>query len=122
MIFSSKIKIGIVLALVTSLALLGWMYRAEVRKAASLAQQVITITEALRTTSEALKNERQERERAERLLRDREAERNRLRAESERLKRDLEELRHTDDDVRDWAATLVPDAIRLRKKPGGDTD
>jgi predicted nuclease with TOPRIM domain len=107
----TKIKIGIIVILVIGITSLGYMYRSEVRKAATLAQELLQAKITLVETQERLEDEREERERVEKILQVRDSEREKLRSESAKLRRKFEELRHTDKATGIWADDLLPDAI-----------
>lgn len=117
-----KVMFGVTLSLLAALAFIAWQYRLQITQIATLQSSVSQYQHAIASHERALDEAREELVRLERTLAEREARQQAIQAQRNRLLNDIEELRHQHEDVNEWAATRVPDAVIERLQHTASSD
>lgn len=107
----SRIKIGIILALIAGLGALAWLYRAEIKQSAQLAQTVIQQRADMEGMEKQLAESERQRQRAEDIAEAWEAESMEITAEARHLRKKIAKLERENEKVRHWADTRIPDDL-----------
>ena len=118
-----RIAIGAVLVLVGLLGTMGWLYRAELKESAQLAQTVLQ----QQTDPEQMETQLQEAERmrreAEQIASEHQDRIEQISARARSLREKLRELEAKNEKVRKWADTDIPGAVLdLLRDKDGDPD
>lgn len=108
---STKFRIGIFVTLILMLIALGWLYRAEIKKAASQAQTIAHQLNTLKDLEKRVSEIEEERERLLELVEKHTDETQKIRTENQKLRKSIEELKENDKEVLDWSNDTVPSSI-----------
>lgn len=107
----SKLRIGITLFLILIIATLSWLYRAEIKESATLAQRVIQQNLDLQQMENELQKAEQLRKKAEEIARNHGEKLKVINQETQRLKNEIIELENKSKEVAIWSDTPMPDSI-----------
>jgi septal ring factor EnvC (AmiA/AmiB activator) len=118
----NRVFSGIGLSLFIALALLGWKYREQVSQVALLTKDLTHYQRALEIQTQATELVQQERAHLEKVLAEREKNRQEEQAQTYALRSDIERLRRENDEIEKWATQRVPSAVieRLRQRSAGN--
>jgi len=118
----ARIKLGAIFLLVVALAVVGWLYRKEIRASAELAQRVLQQQVAIDDMSRQLQDAEQRRRAAERIAAKHLADLQEIQKQARRWRHEIEKLKKERPDVAAWADQPIPDAVldRLRCSAAGD--
>jgi mannitol-specific phosphotransferase system IIBC component len=119
----AKIKLGIIITLFATTALLGWQYRAQIQRAAQLAADVAQYKSSLLTERQATQEALKEKNKIEKIMLEREQARQELTVKNTELQQELEKLRLENENIKNWSAAAVPDElIRLLEQSDNSND
>jgi LysB family phage lysis regulatory protein len=112
----SKIKIGIMLAMVTALVTLGWLYREELQRGAEQAATIMQQKAEIQDKDKRIRDLARQRQAAEAIAAREKARAVEIRQEARRLKDEIARLEQENQTVEHWADTRMPGALyeRLR--------
>ncbi len=120
--YKRRIIWGLFIALFLALVTLGYLYRKEIQHAARLALQVEIFEQAQQENLAAIEQLERDRDRLQGILLERERKQKALRRELDKTRQRIAELEETDEDVRDWLDTAVPDALLDELHQNGGQD
>lgn len=117
----AKVKLAIVGTLLVALAFVFWQWRGEIADAARWAAIGAQLEQTIAEQEEEITRMRAEQARLEGIAEAREDAMQRLVDRERRALAELRELEESDEEVRRWADTRLPDALleRLRVAPSG---
>ena len=116
-----RITIGINLALVAGLGTLGWLYRAEIKQSAQLAQTVIQQRTTLDEMSGRLAEAERQRKKARAVAAKYKQRVDQIRANARNLRDEIRRLEKQNAEVRKWADADMPGpVVDLLMHPGKD--
>ena len=120
----AKVKYAIAGTLFVALAFVFWQWRAEIADAARWAAVGAQLEQTIAEQEEEIARMRAEQARLEGIAEAREEAIHQLMERERRALAELRELEETDEEVRRWADTRLPDAIleRLHAVPAGAAD
>ena len=107
----TKIKIGIILALVTAVGGLGWLYRAELKRGAQLAQTVVQQRATLGEMEQELSRAEKMRKKAEARAAEHKQRIGEIRKQARGLRDEVRRLEKENQAVADWADNDLPGAV-----------
>lgn len=110
----SRVKWGIIIVLVLGIGALGWMYRAEIKESAQLAQTVVQQRTTLQEMEKEAERLREQREKAEKIATEYKQKTDQIKKEARDLRDEIRELEEQNKEVRDWADNNIPDAVLNR--------
>ncbi|MFW5874963.1 MAG: hypothetical protein ACOCUC_01870 [bacterium] len=115
-----RIAIGAVLVLVGLLGTLGWLYRAELKESAQLAQTVLQQQATMDEMEQQLQEAEKMRRQAEKIAAEHRDRIEQITAEASDLRQKITNLEKENEEVRQWADTDIPDSVLdlLRGKDG----
>ena len=116
-----RIAIGAVLVLVGLLGTLGWLYRAELKESAQLAQTVIQQRATLDEMSGRLAEAERQRKRAQEVAANYKQQIDQVRKTARSLRDEVRKLEKQNAEVRNWADNDLPGpVVDLLMHPGKD--
>lgn len=117
-----RIKWGIIIALVVGLAVMGWLYRAEIKQSANLAQQVIAKQMQVNGLNSRLVESERQKAVAERIAADHQAKLKRIAKQARGLRNEIRKLEAKNPKVKAWADAPVPADVVAQLRDGTHTD
>lgn len=122
-----KIFVGFSIALLLLAGTLGWLYRAEIRKAAKLVEQQKQLLDTLANKSKIIDELEKERQKLNALLKKRAEDYQKIEQDTEakitKMRQELQELRRKHAEVDKFFSVRVPDEFRdWLLKQDNDTD
>jgi len=118
-----RIAIGAVFVLLAGLGTLGWLYRAELKESAQLAQTVLQQRTDLEQMEKQLQEAERMRRESEQIATDHQDQIEQINARARRLREKLRKLEAKNEKVRSWADTDIPDdVLDLLRGKDGDQD
>lgn len=106
-----RITIGIILALVAGLGALGWLYRAEIKQSAELAQTVLQQRTDMEEMEKQLHEAERMRREAEQIAADHQDQIAQITTRARDLREKLRDMEAENEKVRKWADTDIPDRV-----------
>jgi len=116
----SRVRLGITIALVLAIGTLAWLYRAEIKEKAQLAQTVVQQQTDMKQMEKELERSEKLRKKAEQIAAKHKQSLEEINKETQRLKNEIRELENKSKEVADWADTDIPDPVLdvLRNQDG----
>lgn len=107
----SRIRLGITIALIIALGSLTWLYRAEIKQSAELAQTVLQQRADLGQMESELKRSQELRKKAESIAQKNKTELEKINKETRRLKNEIQDLERNNKEVQVWSDSDIPDPV-----------
>ena len=116
----TKLKIGIIAALIAGLITLGWLYRSELREGARQAAEIVQQQAEIADRDERIDDLAAQREAERKIAAEWQARHDSRRQEIRGLRNEIDRLEREVEDVRRWADTDMPDDIVHLLRPETD--
>ncbi len=118
-----RIKIGIILALITALGAMGWLYRAEIKESAHLAQTVLQQQTTMEEMEQQLREAERMRKEAEKIAAEHRNQIEQITTQARSLREKINKLEKENEKVRQWADADIPgDVLDLLRGKNSDQD